>query len=111
MPYPDGVGAIDLMIGFPFRDKKAVYEYLDAGIKDGGSESLEMPAGYMFKDVPAEASDDVDPIDVTFGEMDRWGVAAGLFGVSEQSVEPSPADLWGRLTLELHGILSDGSNH
>ncbi len=87
MAYPDGVGAVDLMIGFPFRDKKAVYEYLNAGIKDGGSEDLEMPAGYMFKDVPAEAGAETDPIDVTFGEMDRWGVSAGLFGVSETSLE------------------------
>ena len=30
--------------------------------------------------------------------------------VSEQSMEPSPADVWSRLTLELHGILADGSN-
>jgi predicted TIM-barrel fold metal-dependent hydrolase len=87
MAYPDGVGAIDLMIGFPFRDKKAVYEYLQAGIKDKGSDDLAMPAGYMFKDVPGEAAEDVDPIDFTFGEMDRWGVAAGLFGLSDQSRE------------------------
>ena len=87
MAPPDGIGAIDLMIGFPFRDKKAVYEYLKPGIKDAGSDDLEMPAGYMFKDVPDEAGDDVDPIDVTFGEMDRWGVSAGLFGLSETSLE------------------------
>ncbi|MDY6918146.1 MAG: hypothetical protein SVP26_09445 [Chloroflexota bacterium] len=30
--------------------------------------------------------------------------------VSEQSMGPSPADVWSRLTLELHGILVDGSN-
>jgi len=28
--------------------------------------------------------------------------------VSEQSADASPADIWSRLTLELHGILSDG---
>jgi uncharacterized protein len=87
MGYPDGVGAIDLMIGFPFRDKKAVYEYLKPGIKDGGSDDLEMPAGYMFKDVPDEAGDDADPIEIAIAEMDRWGVAAGLFGLSENSIE------------------------
>ena len=87
MAFPDGVGAIDLMIGFPFKDKKAVYEYLKPGIKDGGSDDLEMPAGYMFKDVPDEAGDDADPIEVTFGEMDTWGVAAGLFGLSDNAIE------------------------
>jgi predicted TIM-barrel fold metal-dependent hydrolase len=87
MAYPDGVGAIDLMIGFPFQDKKAVYEYLQAGIKDKGSDDLSMPAGYMFKDVPGEASEGIDPIDVTFGQMDTWEVAAGLFGLSDRSRE------------------------
>jgi predicted TIM-barrel fold metal-dependent hydrolase len=86
MAYPDGIGAIDLMIGFPFKDKKAVYEYLKPNIKDRGSDDLEMPAGYMFTDVPDEAGDDVDPIEVTIGEMDRWGVAAGLFGLSDTSI-------------------------
>jgi predicted TIM-barrel fold metal-dependent hydrolase len=87
MGYPEGVGAIDLMIGFPFKDKKAVYEYLKPGIKDAGSDDLEMPAAYMFKDVPAEAEADADPIEVGFEQMDKWGVAAGLFGLSPTSLE------------------------
>ena len=87
MGYPEGVGAIDLMIGFPFKDKKAVYEYLKPGIKDSGSDDLEMPAAYMFKDVPAEAEADSDPIEVGFEQMDKWGVSAGLFGLSPTSLE------------------------
>jgi predicted TIM-barrel fold metal-dependent hydrolase len=87
MAYPEGIGAIDLMIGFPFRDKKAVYEYLQGGIKDKGSDDLAMPAGYMFKDVPEEAGDEVDPIDFTFTEMDKYGVSAGLFGLTDTSRE------------------------
>jgi len=87
MGYRNTAGAIDLMIGFPFRDKKAVYEYLQGGIKDKASADLGMPAGYMFKDEPDEVTDDVDPIDVTFGEMDKHGVAGGLFGLSDTSRE------------------------
>ena len=86
MGYPDGIGAIDLMIGFPFKDKKATYDYLRAGIKDTGEDASVMPAGYMFKDTPAEAGDE-DPIETTFGAMDAHGVAAGLFGVNENSIE------------------------
>jgi predicted TIM-barrel fold metal-dependent hydrolase len=86
MGYPDGIGAIDLMIGFPFKDKKATYDYLRAGIKDTGDDASVMPAGYMFKDTPDEAGD-ADPIEITFGQMDQWGVSAGLFGVNENSVE------------------------
>ena len=43
MAFSTGAGAIDLMIGFPFRDKKAVYEYLMPGIKDRGTDDLAMP--------------------------------------------------------------------
>ena len=86
MGYPDGIGAIDLMIGFPFKDKKATYDYLRAGIKDTGEDASVMPAGYMFKDTPDEAGDD-DPVEVTFGQMDTWGVSAGLFSVNENSIE------------------------
>ena len=28
MPYPTDIGVVDLMIGFPMRDKKATYDYL-----------------------------------------------------------------------------------
>ena len=31
---PEGIGVVDLMIGFPHRDRKAVYDYLRKGAKD-----------------------------------------------------------------------------
>jgi predicted TIM-barrel fold metal-dependent hydrolase len=88
MGYPQGIGVVDLMIGFPFRDKKAVYRYLQRGLKDQQSQDeFVMPAEYMFKDVPDEAESDVDPIDATFEQMDRYGIAIGLFGYGPQSIE------------------------
>jgi predicted TIM-barrel fold metal-dependent hydrolase len=88
MAYPQGVGAVDLMIGFPFRDKKATYDYLMPGIKDSQSkEGFEFPAEYMFKQAPGAAAADEDPIATTFSKMDALGVAAGLFGLSENSLE------------------------
>ena len=86
MGYPQGIGAVDLMIGFPMRDKLAVYEYLMRGIKDSETkDSFTFPAEYMFKDVPESADADVDPIDEAFAEMDKWGVDKGLFGLGEQA--------------------------
>ncbi len=84
-----GIGAIDLMIGFPMHDKKAVYEYLMRGIKDDETkEDFEFPAEYMFKDVPKPKGDETsDPIDEAFAEMDKCGVEQGLFGNGEQVVE------------------------
>jgi predicted TIM-barrel fold metal-dependent hydrolase len=87
MGYPQGVGVVDLMIGFPFKDKKATYEYLMPGIKDAQSkEGFKMPAEYMFKETPDEAGDR-DPIDTTFSKMDEYGIDKGLFGLSETSLE------------------------
>jgi predicted TIM-barrel fold metal-dependent hydrolase len=87
MAYPQGVGVVDLMIGFPFKDKKATYQYLMPGIKDTQSKGqFEMPAEYMFKQTPDEAGD-ADPIKTTFGQMDKYGIDIGLFGLSETSIE------------------------
>jgi predicted TIM-barrel fold metal-dependent hydrolase len=83
------IGAVDLMIGFPMHDKKAVYEYLMRGIKDDETkEDFEFPAEYMFKDVPKPKGDEEsDPIDEAFAEMDKCGVEQGLFGNGEQVLE------------------------
>ena len=88
MSFPSDVGAVDLMIGFPFKDKRAIYEYLRKGIKDTQSkDEYDFPVEYMFKDVPDEANEDDDPIEITFRKMDAHNITAGLFGVSEQSLE------------------------
>jgi predicted TIM-barrel fold metal-dependent hydrolase len=85
--HPSGVKAIDLMIGFPYRDHHAVFDYLLRGIKDTETASMAMPAGYMFKQVPEEAAAEEDPVDVTLRLMDACGVEAGLVGLSSQAIE------------------------
>jgi uncharacterized protein len=85
MTHPSGVHAVDLMIGFPYRDHHQVFGYLMRGIKDDETASMAMPAGYMFKDVPAEADEGQDPVDTTLALMDKCGVEAGLVGLSTQS--------------------------
>ena len=90
MNYPSDPQAVDLMIGFPFADKNAIYQYLRAGFKDAESAEggdLVMPAGYMFTDTPPEAAPDEDPMETTFSKMDRCGVRAGLFGLNKVSIE------------------------
>ena len=48
MSFPSGIGAVDLMIGFPFKDKRAIYEYLRKGIKDTQSkDEYDFPVEYM----------------------------------------------------------------
>lgn len=88
MAMPEGIGIVDLMIGFPMRDKKKVYEYLMRGIRDEETKGeFTFPAEYMFKEVPDENEAGADPIDTTFAEMDKYGIHAGLFGLSDDSRE------------------------
>ncbi len=80
MGIPEGQPIIDTMIGFPKKDY-AVYDFIRNQTKDAGSDEMEFPAEYMFKNVPKElyGSDD-DPVDVTVGEMDRHNIKVGLIG-------------------------------
>jgi predicted TIM-barrel fold metal-dependent hydrolase len=83
MAMPTDVGIIDTMIDFPKEDMKATYRFITEQTRDVESrESFEFPAEYMFKDVPEkELRHTDDPIGVTLGEMDRWGIEKGLVGI------------------------------
>ena len=82
MTRPEGIGAIDLMIGFPSADAGSKYEYLRAQTKDAGSSAMEFPAGYMFKEVPGRLEPGADPIQTTLAAMDRNGVSVGFVSVT-----------------------------
>jgi hypothetical protein len=83
MAAPFDVGVIDTMIGFPAGDMKELYAFITRQARDRESrEDFEFPVEYMFKDVPDKRLRDVaDPVAVTLGEMDRWGVEKGVVGV------------------------------
>jgi uncharacterized protein len=88
MGYPRGIGVVDLMIGFPSHDRRAIYEYLKRGAKDADTkEAFAFPAEYMFKDVPESVAEDVDPVAEAFAEMDRHGVEIGLFGLTKMTLD------------------------
>ena len=78
MPMPQGIGAVDLMIGFPSADARSHYENLRALAKDAESQDMEFPAEYMFKQVPNHLPEGADPIEIALQEMEVTGVAAGL---------------------------------
>ncbi len=84
MPRPNDVGTIDLMIGFPSPERRSSYKF--AGLKDEGSESLEMPAGFLFSDLPGESSDDLEAIATTVAAMDEFGVEQGMFSVDDVAI-------------------------
>jgi predicted TIM-barrel fold metal-dependent hydrolase len=86
MPLPEGLGAIDLMIGFPRADAGAHYDYLRKLTKDPESASMTFPAEYLFKQVPNYLPEGADPVATTVGEMDLCGVAVGMIGGPDSEV-------------------------
>ncbi len=85
MAMPHDVGIVDTMIGFPHGDMKSFYRFITRQTKDAESkESFAFPVEYIFKDVPnKDLTGSPDPVAVTIGEMDRWGVERGLVGIEE----------------------------
>ncbi|MGD0392849.1 MAG: amidohydrolase family protein [Acidimicrobiales bacterium] len=77
-----GVGAIDLMIGFPSANARAHYDFLRAQTKDADSSTMEFPAEYMFKEVPNRLESGADPVGTTVAAMDRNGVSMGFVSVN-----------------------------
>ena len=80
MSMPEGIGAVDLMIGFPKTDPKAIYNSIRAQAKDDDTKAMEFPAQYMFRDVPDALAKGADPVEITVAEMDYCGVAVGMVG-------------------------------
>jgi uncharacterized protein len=80
MPMPEGIGAVDLMLGFPSANARAHYEFLRAVAKDAESQEMEFPAEYMFKQVPNYLPEGADPVETALQEMDVCGVAIAMIG-------------------------------
>jgi predicted TIM-barrel fold metal-dependent hydrolase len=75
------VGAIDLMLNVPGEDQRGWYEFMKPLFLDQDSrERFEMPAQYMFKDIPKVGPQD-DYVAYTVAEMDRHGVARAMVGL------------------------------
>ncbi len=83
MGFPQGIGIVDTMVGFPHGDMKQAYAFITKQTKDRQStEEFDFPVEYMFKQVPEkDLVDSSDPVAVTLSEMDRWGIELALIGV------------------------------
>ena len=87
MAMPAGIGAIDLMVGFPSSDRSQVYKFIEPHLRDADSATLKMPAGYMFKDVPEEIGDGIDPVAVVLMNMDKYGVERAMVNLANPDRE------------------------
>jgi predicted TIM-barrel fold metal-dependent hydrolase len=84
VPWGSDLGVIDTLIGFPANPDQ-VYAGIRSSLRDRESlEDFEMPASYMFHDIPAGQRPPAisTAVDATRLEMDRYGIAVGLVSVS-----------------------------
>ncbi len=81
---PAGLPIVDTFMGMPFpRDEaKRKYAFLDQQLRDAASREMEMPAEYMFKDVPRYEELD-NPVELLVGELDRFGIAMAMLNIRE----------------------------
>ncbi|MFP6664648.1 MAG: amidohydrolase family protein [Deltaproteobacteria bacterium] len=90
MGFPKDIGVIDLLLGIPSGPEA----YSGAGarrakerwrplLRDADSiQGLEMPAGYMFKDLP-RAGEQKDYVAWTVQEMDRFGIERAMIRIDD----------------------------
>jgi predicted TIM-barrel fold metal-dependent hydrolase len=84
-------GAVDTAVGVP-KSREEMFEFygfIRAQARDAeskaGEGSLEMPAGYMFKEPPRfEEGELDDPADFLIAELDRHGITKAVVGVEDE---------------------------
>lgn len=84
MPMPTDIGIIDLMVAVPNNDKSNFYDFIKPLLMDEESRTMmQMPAQYMFKDVPDTGKQD-DYLAYTIAKMDEFGIEKAMVGVDEE---------------------------
>jgi predicted TIM-barrel fold metal-dependent hydrolase len=79
MAMPTDIGIIDLMLDIPGPDQRDWYEFLKPQLREE-SRDYEMPAGYMFTDVP-HLEGEADPVAAVLRMMDHHGIEKAMIGV------------------------------
>ena len=86
MVMPKDIGIIDCMLGIPeAEDRSDWYAPFRPLIKDAETlKAFEMPAQYMFKDIPETGKVD-DFVAWTVSQMDEFGIEKGLVGWNDNA--------------------------
>jgi len=99
-------GIVDTFLSFPdVKEAKAkVYDYIRKASLDQETQSMEMPAGYMFKDIPSYEEID-DPLELTLAEMERFGISRFLTNITQKeegkrALRDHPDKFWGLLNVD-----------
>ena len=99
-------GVVDTFLSFPdVREAKAkVYDWIRKASLDKETQTMEMPAEYMFKDIPHFDKID-DPLELVLAEMERFGISRFLTNITERDVgkralRDHPDKFWGLLNVD-----------
>src|SRR4051794_9495329 len=110
MTMPSGIPIIETFLGFPSQNRKDVYKFLAPHLRDDESKGFSFPAQYMFKDVPQDLDDNVDPVAVVIDNLDRFGIERGMISVGpgKDDAERAMSDHPGRFIPSMAVDPNDG---
>ena len=99
-------GVVDTFLAFPdvAAEKAKVYDWIRKASLDKETQSMEMPAQYMFKDIPHYDEID-DPLEFVLTEMERFGIKRFVSNVAEnehaqRALREHPDKFWGILNVD-----------
>jgi uncharacterized protein len=101
---PSDIGVVDCMIGFPSARAGRRFDFLRPQLRGHERQSSSSPIAYMFKDDPNRVEEQDDPVAITLGEMDRFGVAIGLVGLAGSVVDRALAEHPDRFKANLEAL-------
>jgi len=80
MAYPTDIPIIETFVGMPSRNRKEMYKFLAPHLRDQESKDFRFPAQYMFKDVPPDTDEGVDPVALLVDNLDRYNIEVAMLG-------------------------------
>lgn len=80
MAFPSDIKIIETFVGMPSRNRKEVYKFLAPHLRDQESKDFRFPAQYMFKDVPPDTDEGVDPVALLIDNLDRFNIETAMLG-------------------------------
>ena len=80
MAYPTDIPIIETFVGMPSRNRKETYKFLAPHLRDQESKDFRFPAQYMFKDVPPDTDEGVDPVALLVDNLDRFNIETAMLG-------------------------------
>ena len=80
MGFPTDIKIIETFVGMPSRNRKEVSKFLAPHLRDQESKDFRFPAQYMFKDVPPDIDETIDPVAFLVDQLDSHNIEKAMLG-------------------------------